>query len=156
MICPQIDELPLSYRPDQGDFDKAVWEGKWNAPGDRMPAEVTHDQALSSRRAHDMDGLYNTGRRLDPVASAFVLLDELFPAPEPLPPLSTVQVAFVRAKLRSIGRRAELTKRHADFLVRMALNGAKQADDPTAWRAIRDRKRGAIVAQLEKFLASLR
>ena len=101
-------------------------------------------------------GCFNTGRRLDPAANAFVMLDTLFPATESLPPLSTVQVAFVREKLRSIGRRAELTKRHTDFLVRMALDGAKQADDPSAWRVIRDRKRGTLLVEVQDLLGWLR
>ena len=57
MICPQIDRLPWSRRPDQGDFDKAIWEGKWNAPGDQMPADVTRVETLRNRRLHEMDGL---------------------------------------------------------------------------------------------------
>jgi hypothetical protein len=156
MICPQIDKLPWSYRPEQGDFNKALWEGKWNASGDQMPAEVTGEETLRSRRSHEMDGLYNTSRRLDPAATAFIVLDELFPALESLPPLSTVQLAFIRGKLRSIGKRAGLTKRQTEFLVRMALDGAKQADDPTAWRAIRDRKRGPLLADVQNWLDSLR
>ena len=156
MICPQIDSLPPSRRPDQGDFNKAVWEAKWNASSDQMPAEITGEEALRNRSSREMDGLYNTYGRLDPAATGFVVLDELFPAPESLPPLSTLQVAFVRAKLRSIGKRAGLTKSHADFMVRMALDGAKQADDPTAWRAIRDRKRGPLLANVQNLLNSLR
>ena len=113
MICPQIDSLPVSSRPEQGDFNKALWEGKWNVRGDQMPAGVTLDQALQSRRSHEIDGLYNTGGRLDPVAMAGEL-EEIFPATEPLMPLSTVQLAFVRGKLRSIGLRAGLTKRQID------------------------------------------
>jgi hypothetical protein len=156
MICPQIDSLPRSRQPDQGDFNKALWEGKWNASGDHMPAEITGEEAIRSRLSHEMDGLHNNYGRLDPAATGFVVLDELFPAPESLPPLSTVHLAFVRAKLRSIGTRAGLTKSHADFMVRMALDGAKQADDPTAWRAIRDRKRGPLLANVQNLLNSLR
>ena len=103
-----------------------------------------------------MDGLYNTYGRLDPAATGIIVLDELFPAPDLLPPLSTLQLAFVRAKLRSIGTSAGLTKSHANFMVRMALDGAKQADDPTAWRAIRDRKRGVLLVEVQNLLDSLR
>jgi hypothetical protein len=156
MICPQIDSLPPSRRPDPGDFNKAVWEAKWNASSDQMPAAITGSEALRSKLSHEMDGLYNTYGRLDPAATGIIFLEELFPAPDPLPPLSTVQVAFVRAKLRSIGTRAGLTKGHADFLVRMALDGAKQADNPTAWRAIRDRKRGVLLVEVQSLLDSLR
>lgn len=156
MICPQIDRLPRSYQPEQGDFNRALWEGKWNEPADRVPGEVTLKETLRSRRSHEMDGLYNASRRLDPAATALVVIDELFPATEPLPPFSTVQLAFIRAKLRSTGKRAGLTERYTDFLVRMALDGAKQADDPAAWRAIRDRKRGALLPEVRNLVDSLR
>jgi hypothetical protein len=155
MICSQLDSLPATRRPEQGDFNKALWEGKWNEAGDQMPAEITSEETLRNRRSHEMDGLYNTGGRLDHVATAGEL-EEIFPATEPLMPLSTVQLAFVRGKLRSIGLRAGLTRRQIDFLVRMALDGAKQADDPTAWRAIRDRKREPLLTEVQALLASIR
>ena len=154
MICPQIDSISWSRRPDQGDFNKAVWEGKWNALAGQMPAEVTWEETLRGRRSHEMDGLYNTSRRLDPAATACEL-NPLFPATEPARPLSTMRFGFVRQKLRALGTRDGLPRAQADFLVRMALDGAQEKDNPSAWRAIRDRHRGTLMAKVRELLASL-
>ncbi len=154
-ISPQIDALPPAHRPQPGDFCKAVWEGKWNLPGDRMPAEVTREETFRSWWLHEKDGLYNTGGRLDPVATAGEL-DPMFPATEPMTPLDALPLAFLREKLRALGRSAGLSKAHADFLPRMALDGARQDDNPSAWRAIRDRKRAPLLAKVQELLSSLR
>ncbi|HTS58994.1 MAG TPA: hypothetical protein VMH03_15730 [Terriglobales bacterium] len=157
MICPDI-----RYE-QQGEFNLAVWEGKWNRPGEQQPSNVTREQTRRNWLRNENDGLYNTAQRLDPVAKAGELdssatlgeLDPLFPT-EPLKPLSAVQLAFIRSKLREIGREAGLPKEHADFLVRMALDGAKQEDNPTAWRAIRDRKCDPLMARVRELLDHLR
>jgi hypothetical protein len=85
-ICPQIDTLPWWRRPDQGDFNKALWEGTWNAPGDQMPAEVTGEETIRNWWAHETDGLRSTRGRRDPVAKADTL-EPMFPATEPVSPL---------------------------------------------------------------------
>jgi hypothetical protein len=156
MICPQIDSLPPSRRPQTGDFSQAIWKGKWNEMTDRRPTEVTFQQTLHFWRQHEKDGLFNTNARLDPVAKASLFLDAFYPAPEPVTALSTMQLAFLREKLRSLGREAGLPKGHADFLVRIALDGAKQQDNPAAWRAIRDRKREPLLAKVREMISSLR
>ena len=155
MIDPDTDALSMSNRPRQADFLHALWEAKWNAPSALMPAEITRRESRRSWLRHKNDGLYNTNGQLDPVATA-VPLDPLFSASEPIMPLSTMQLGFLRQKLRALGRRAGLTKDHAEFLVRMALDGAKQEDNPAAWRAIRDRKRGALLGKVRGLLVALR
>jgi len=42
----------------------------------------------------------------------------------------------------------------ADFMVRVAFDGAKQKDDPAAWRAIRERKRDALLPAVRRLLVS--
>lgn len=154
MIYPQMDDLPESLRPEERDFTQALWEGKWKGAGDRMPAEVTGEETRRNWWLHEKDGLYNTGGRLDPVATA----DELkpvFPATEPMVPLSSMQLAFISTSLRAVGSRAGLTKPHVDFLVHMALDGANQKENPSAWRAIRDRKRKSLLPEVQKILDSI-
>jgi hypothetical protein len=94
---------------------------------------ATRRQATARKRADQKGPLYNTSGRLDPVAMAY-RLDPLFPATETIRPLSSIQLAFIWENLRVEGRRAGLTKEQADFLVRMAMDGAKQHDNPSAWR----------------------
>lgn len=154
-ILPQTDSLPQERRPQFGDFAQALWEANWNAPSDEMPGEITRRETFRHWMRHENDGLYNTSGRLDPVATAGEL-DPLFAATESIASLSTMQLAFIREKLRSIGRGVGLPKGHADFLARMALDGAKQEDNPAAWRAIRDRKRLPLLAKINELLASLR
>ncbi|HTS58993.1 MAG TPA: hypothetical protein VMH03_15725 [Terriglobales bacterium] len=156
MICPDLD---YSF---QRDFELAVWEADWNS-GDRPPSEVTREATRHYRHEHRLDGVYNTSKRLDPVATAGELdpmtslgeLDPMFPMSK-LRPLSAIQLAFVREGLRSAGKRAGLKKEHADFIVRMALDDAKQKDDPAAWRAIRDRKSGQLMPEIEELLETVR
>lgn len=155
MILPELDGLPPSEKPQEGDFHRALWDGKWNTETDQLPAKVTLAETRRSRHLHENDGLYNTNGRLDPPALAGEL-DPLFPATEPIMPLSELQLAFVRARLRLAGKRAGLKKEQIDFLVRMALDGAKQEDNPTAWRAIRDRKRAELWDEVQSILAYLR
>jgi hypothetical protein len=157
MICPDVGH------EQQGEFNQAVREGKWNTPGEQKPANVTREQTRRTWSRHENDGLYNTVQRLDPVATASELdslatlgdLDPLFPTSN-LKPLSAVQIAFVRTKLRWIGKEAGLAREHTDFLVRMALEGAREEDNPTAWRAIRDRKRDPLLAKVQELLDHLR
>jgi hypothetical protein len=156
MIYPQIESLPPSRRPQTGDFSQAIWKGKWNEVTDRMPAEVTFQQTRHFWCEHEKDGLFNTKGRLDPVAKASLFLDPLYLAARPVTALSTMQLAFLREKLRSLGREAGLPKTHADFLVHMALDGAKQEDNPAAWRAIRDRKREPLLAKVREMISSFR
>jgi hypothetical protein len=150
MICAGYD-LPAPL----GDFMHALWEGKWNVDGDDVPSEVTRHETRRSWLRHEKDELYNTSDRLDPVATAGEI-DPLFPATEPMRPLSPMQFAFIREKLRTAGMRAGLKRGQADFLVRTALDNAKQEDNPTAWRAIRDRKSESLLAEVQKILEALR
>jgi len=71
-------------------------------------------------------------------------------------PLSEVQFAFLRARLRGAWTRAGLKKTQVDFLLRMALDGAKQDDNPTVWRAIRDRKFAKLWVEVQTILEHLR
>jgi hypothetical protein len=145
MLCPDAGaEL-------QGDFEYAVWEGKWAKPG---PSPVTVTRQQTHHGVHQQDGKYNTWGRLDPVAMAGEL-DPLLPDSGSLKALSEVQLAFLRDKLFEDGRRAGLKKSHARFLARLALDGAKKTDNPAAWRAIRDRKRGPLLAKVREILDSL-
>jgi hypothetical protein len=171
MIYPQMDDLPDSSRPQQSDFLHALWEGKWNGVGDRMPAEVTRGETHRSSRLHARDGAYNTGGRLDPLAKAQQQIDPLwaekriaptFQLGEPhykptdeaaflqvLPGikrndfLSPMKDAFTREATRQLFLQAGVKPKHASFGVRMIHDGAKQKDNPTAWKAIY-RKRGEI------------
>jgi hypothetical protein len=154
MILPELDGLPPSEKPHEGDFYRALWDGKWDTETDQLPSKVTFAETRRSRHLHENDGLYNTNGRLDPAALAGEL-DPLFPATEPIMPLSGLQLAFVRARLRLAGKRAGLKKEQIDFLVRMALDGAKQEDNPSAWRAIRDRKCAELWAEVQSILAYL-
>jgi hypothetical protein len=170
-ICPQIDKLPGYFRPDQGDFNKAVWEGKWNSPGDQMPAEVTYRATLHNRWIHEHDGRCFSGGRLDPVAKAMEQIEPLEPAgqvgplfranePHYKPPdeqsllqvlseiqgdefLTPMNGAFTREGTRQLFLRAGVKPKHASFGVRIVHDGAKQRDNPTAWKAIY-RKRGEL------------
>jgi hypothetical protein len=140
--------------PHQGAFHLAVWEAKWDALGVQSPADLTRKETLRHWWAHEKDGLYNMSGRLDPVAMAGEL-DPLLPALAPMTPLSEVQLAFLSSRLFEEGRRAGLKKTHAHFLARVALDGAKKKDNPAAWRAIRDRKRGPLLEKVEEILNSL-
>jgi hypothetical protein len=155
MLCPEIDSLPGSRRPDQGDFNQAVWEGKWNAPQSLTPAAVTRAEALRKRQLHEMDGRYNTAGRLDHVATARKLRDT-HPATERATPLSEPQIAAFRRKLRALGLRAGLKKVQAEFLVDMAFEKKQQKDNPTAWHAIRVRKSTPLQKAAKELLVSPR
>jgi len=155
MILPELDGLPLSEKPHEGDFHRALWDGKWDTETDQLPSKVTLAETRRSRHLHENDGLYNTSGRLDPAALAGEL-SPLYPATERIMPLSVLQLAFVRARLRVAGKRAGLKKEHADFLVRMALGSVKQEDNPTAWRAIRDRKYAKLWVEVQGILERLR
>jgi hypothetical protein len=163
-ICPQIDKLPGFLRPDQGDFNKAVWEGQWNSPVDQMPAAATYRATLHNRWLHEHDGRYFSGGRLDPVAKAMEQIEPLEPAgligpifrasePRYKPPdeqsllqvlseihgdefLTPMNGAFTREGTRQLFLRAGVKPKHASFGVRIVHDGAKQRDNPSAWKAI--------------------
>ncbi len=182
MIYPQMDDLPKSLRPEQSDFMQALWEGKWNVPGDQMPAAVTREQTLRSWRLHEKDGLYNTRGRLDPLTKAQQQIEPLgreeqiapmFSLGEPhhkpideaaflqiLPSvkrhdfLSPMKGAFTREATRQLFLRAGVKPKHASFGVRMIHDDAKQKDNPTAWKAIY-RKRPEISIEARRLLGSI-
>ena len=177
MVWSQMTGLPLSDLPHKGDFMQALWEGKWNLPGNRMPAEVTREETRRISRLHARDGVYNTGCRLDPVAKAQEQIDALqsaerigpmFPASEPhhkpLDELAFLQCfldvqrndfispmrrALTREASRHLFLRAGVKAKHASFGVRMIHDGAKQKDNPTAWKAIY-RKRPEVLMEARK------
>jgi hypothetical protein len=177
MVWSQMNGLSLSDLPQRGDFIQALWEGKWNSPSNMMPAEVTRRETRRISRLHARDGVYNTGGRRDLVAKAQEQVDPLwaaerigpmFPATEPhyKPPdelaflqtlsgvprndfLSPMKRALTREATRHLFLRAGVKAKHASFGVRMIHDGAKQKDNPTAWKAIY-RKRPEVLMEARK------
>lgn len=187
MLCPDAisrarrqTEQEAEEAELQASFDLAIYEGKWNAPGERQPAAVTRKE--TSYGAHKKDGKYNTsnwreqedgdGVRLDTVARAHEQIEPLqkdeerlapmFPANEPfhkppdwlalLRPCSTIELAIRRAEVRKLGKIAGLKKDHTKFLEQLIFEGAKQEDNPAAWYAIRQSRRGKLLQEVQGLL----
>ena len=140
-------------------FTKAVWKGAWNAPGQKTPAVVTFEEARGNQRERVNDGLANSRGHFEKVRQLRKTariedpkkLDE-----DNAPPFSEKQESWIRSGLRQIGRLNGLKKHQVDFLVQLAMNQKDPGDDPSAIRAIRDRKLGRLLPKIKQLLAESR
>lgn len=146
-------------QPKLADFNTAVWEAEWDTREGPMPTQVTRKRAMSHGLSREMDGIFNSDRRLDDAATAIPLEDYVAEAPVQL---SKEQLELLErgieklvSQLRAIGKRARLKRAHIEFLVEMAVHGSRQKDNPAAWRAIRDRKRSLLLPEIERLVAAI-
>jgi hypothetical protein len=144
---------------DMDGFMKALWEGAWNAPGEKAPAAVTFQEARNHKQQQLHDGVADSHGHFETVlqlkATARIedprKLDE-----EKVTLFSEKQEAWIRSGLRQIGRLNGLKKHQVDFLVQLALNQKDPGDDPSAIRAIRDRKLERLLPKIMQLLAECR
>lgn len=136
----------------------ALWEGNWRSQENLgKEFECVCSDAQRAFYWHQNDGRYNNLGDLDAdggndIIATAVPLDPMFPAPEEIRIAGPVELAFLREKIRRIGLKVGLEKEEARFLVKMAIDGAEWKDDPTAWRKIRDRKRGPLLKAIGDLL----
>lgn len=147
-------------RPKQADFDRSLWGTEWDHAEGPMPDQVIKENAVRHRRCREKDGLYNSHRRLDSVASAGPFEEGVAEGPALLPDeqVERIQreVESLVSKFRRVAKRAGLKPAHIDFLVEMAVHGRRQKDNPTAWKAIRDRKYAALYPEIRRLVDSIR
>jgi len=72
------------------------------------------------------------------------------------PPFSEKQETLIRSGIRQIARFNGLKKHQVDFLVQLALNQKHPADDPSASKAIRNRKLDRLLPKMKQLLAEVR
>jgi hypothetical protein len=153
-------ERPPQSRPSLEDFNIALWNASWNRREGAMPAEVTHKEAARNQLDHKGDGKLNSRRRRDPAAETELPDDVIDARTErrnrQSEPLTQEQEKRVVRELGAIGIRAGLKKRQVRFLKDMAFGEKSASDDPSATRAIRDRKRKKLESPIARFLGSLR
>jgi hypothetical protein len=182
MVWSEMCQDSQAALPQTADFNKAVWESKWNEPANITPFEVTRRETGRHARVYLQDGLYDTNRvganRRDPVARARESIDSLDRSMERINPLfltsepinavyeerqlldlfselnsrassTLMKKAFKRAAAKQLFLRAGLKPKQASFGVRVLYDGAKESDNPTAWKAIY-RKRSQLMAEARK------
>ena len=125
----------------------------------KAPAAVTFQEARKNQDQCENDGVANSRGHFERVPQ----LKETAPIEDPeklgeknAPPFSEKQEARIRSGIRQIGRFDGLKKHQVDFLVQLALNQKDPADDPSAIRAIRDRKLEALLPKIKQLLADVR
>jgi hypothetical protein len=170
-----FDGLILDELPSMEGFIQSLWEinGEY---GSEAFADVIRRGARHNQLLYDNDGRNTSEKRPDRIVATVggtdqlqkiePLFDPMHPAeplhkPEALKrnenrPLTERQLASFRHQLRALGRCQSLTKRQTDLLVRLALGGGKPGDDPSACRAIRDRKLNKLLPEVQAILACLR
>lgn len=144
---------------DVDGFMRALWEGAWNGPGEKAPAATTFREAREHRDQQEHDGVADSRGHFETVLqlkeNARIedpkKLDE-----EAVTPFSEKQEAWIRSGLRQIGRLNGLKKHQVDFLVLLALSQKGPGDDPSAIRAIRDRKLERLLPKIKQLLAEAR
>jgi hypothetical protein len=167
--------LSLDELPSMEGFIQSLWEINGDY-GSEAYTEVIRRRARHNQLLHDNDGRYTSERRADRIVTAIggtdqlqkvePLFDPMQPT-EPLykpaalkrrenRPLTERQLSSFRQQLRALGKRQHLTKRQTNQLVRLALDGGKPGDDPSACRAIRDRNFDKLFPEVRAILASLR
>jgi hypothetical protein len=146
-------------QPDQGDFNRSIWGAAWDRSEGAMAAQVTRAEAMDHGHLRDMDGRYNSRRTLDSVATASAIKGAARgPAhlSEEKSQLIEREMESLILKLRAAAKRAHLKPSQIEFLVAMAVRGKQQKDNPTAWRAIRDRKCAALYLEISRLVDSIR
>src|SRR5579862_9378558 len=150
-LDPYVAQVLLGLRVSNGEIVlSADLEGLTHLNDDEIGSAILR-RARALKWAEKKSPPNRSGR-LDPVTKA-AELSPMFPATDPMPPLNSMQVAFVRKNLRAEGGRVGLSKQQSNFLTRMAFDGAKQEGNPSAWRAIRDRNRAKLLPGVRKILA---
>jgi hypothetical protein len=159
MIFPPSGGCPAG-RPEQADFNRSLWEGEWDTRDGPMPAQVTKESARRHRHRREKDGSYNSHQRLDSAAKAGAFQESVAEGSALLPEEQSERIQraieLLVLKLRGIGKRAGLKPTQVKFLVEMAVHGRGQKDNPTAWKAIRERKRAALFPEIVGLVDSIR
>jgi hypothetical protein len=147
-------------QPEIGDFNKSLWEAGWDTRDGLTPAQATKKSARRHRYGRYRDGLFNSRGRLDTVANAGAYEESVAEGPallsRELAERLEREVESLTSKLRGVAKRAGLKPAHIDFLVEMTVHKKQQKDNPSAWRAIRDRKRAALYPEIRDLVNSIR
>jgi hypothetical protein len=150
MICPETS------LEDQGGFESALWERKWNAPDVHSPIEVTRVEVGRLRLERLYEPKDRALRRVFNQEPSIKPIEPLFKAPSAVRAsdfLRPVRIPFSRIEVKRMFLQAKVKPKQAAFGVKIVFDGAKQKDDPTAWRGIY-RKRENFPADLQNLLRS--
>jgi hypothetical protein len=142
---------------DMDGFMKALWEGAWNAPGEKAPAAVTFQEARNHRQQQVNDGLADRRRRRRLVAQLDQRLEIEDPRivdAEPSPEHTVKQFAKIQKDFVKIGIANGLKKEQARFMAAM-LEGKRAKDDRSAKKAI-NRKREPLLKETSAYLERFR
>jgi hypothetical protein len=146
--------------PEIGDFNRSLWEAAWDTRDGPMPAQVTKALARRHRLTRKRDGLYNSHGSLDIVANASAYEEGATEGPAVLSSDQSErlerELESLISELRKVARRAGLKRAQVDFLVEMAVDKRQQKDNPSAWKAIRERKRHTLYPEIRKLTESIR
>jgi len=155
MVFPNSESQPA-----QRDFNLALWEAGWDTRDGSMPTQVTRKRAVRHRHLRKMDGLYNSRLRHDAAANAGVFDERVAEGPPLLlkeqSEVIEREIKSLIRQLRAVAKRAGLKPAQITFLVEMAVHGRQQKDNPSAWRAIRSRKRSALYPEIQRLVRSVR
>jgi hypothetical protein len=159
MIFPLKRGEDAAKRPEIGDFNLSLWEAEWDTPEARSPAGVIRTGAARHWQERENDGLRNSRGRRDCAANADAYNESVTEGPAILSVEQSErlqrEVESLVSELRRVAKRVGLKPAQIDFLLEMAVHKKQQKDNPSAWKAIRERKRAALYPEILRLTESI-